>query len=315
MPLPQLFVIGAPKAGTTALHSALATHPALWMSEVKEPKYYLCGDRPPPRQYGPGDAHSRREWIWHRREYERLFAHAPPGAITGESTPFYLSDEAAHRRIAQDVPDARLIAVLRDPVDRAYSNWTHLRTDGLEPEADFVRACRLEPRRVAAGWAPFWRYIGLGCYGRQLQSLQRWFPIDQIHLLRYRDLVDRPDSTLADIGAFLGVDGSLFTHAPAENVSGFAPDTRFNQALRLLVRRGAAVGKYLPPHVWRRAERPLRRQLRRTGAHRPELPAEQRAEVQRYFTDDIVLLADLSGRDFSDWLAGSGRGAYSVRRS
>ena len=72
MPLPDFFVIGAPKAGTTALHAALDRHPQLFMSPVKEPKFFLC-DGPPPQGGGPGDAHSYREWIWRPADYERLF--------------------------------------------------------------------------------------------------------------------------------------------------------------------------------------------------------------------------------------------------
>src|SRR5664280_3081429 len=78
MSLPDFLLIGAPKAGTTALHAALAHHPDLYLSPVKEPKFFLC-DGPPPRGVGPGDAHSYREWVWRRDDYERLFDAAPPG--------------------------------------------------------------------------------------------------------------------------------------------------------------------------------------------------------------------------------------------
>ena len=149
--LPQFVIAGAPKAGTTALHAALATHPGLYLSPVKEPKYYLTGGRPPARseQRGPGDAHSAREWVWRRDDYLGLFADAPPGTVRGESTPFYLYDRSAQERLVADVPHVKVIAVVRDPVDRAWSNWVHLRADGLEPEADFLQAVRLEERRVA----------------------------------------------------------------------------------------------------------------------------------------------------------------------
>ena len=139
--LPDFLIIGAPKAGTTALHAALAQHPQLYLSPVKEPKFFMC-DGPPRAQQGPGDAHSVREWIWERDRYETLFASAPAGALKGESTPFYLWDRDAHRRISALVPDIKLIAVLRDPVDRAYSNWMHLWSDGLE---------RASPRRMRPG--------------------------------------------------------------------------------------------------------------------------------------------------------------------
>src|ERR1700710_3088350 len=108
---PDFYLIGTPKGGTTALHMALVGHPQLHLSAVKEPKFFLCDGRPPPRsqQRGPGDAHSAREWIWQEAEYLSLFADAPNDVLTGESTPFYLYDLAAQQRIARTVPEARLI--------------------------------------------------------------------------------------------------------------------------------------------------------------------------------------------------------------
>ena len=110
MALPDFFVIGAPKAGTTALHAALARHPELFLSPAKEPKFFLGDERPPTRVAGPGDAHSAREWIWARDEHEALFDAAPRGSLRGESTPFYLYDPLAHDRIQRLVPAAKLIA-------------------------------------------------------------------------------------------------------------------------------------------------------------------------------------------------------------
>src|SRR3954469_20783608 len=87
---PDALIIGAPKAGTSALHAAMARHPQVYASVVKEPKYFLCTDAPPPAYRGPGDAHSQQEWVWRRSDYQTLFAPAPAGALRLESTPFYL---------------------------------------------------------------------------------------------------------------------------------------------------------------------------------------------------------------------------------
>ena len=157
--MPDFLVIGAPKAGTTALHAALSEHPALYMSAIKEPKFFLS-DGPPPTKGGPGDALTYREHVWRRADYEALFAPAPPGTLRGESTPLYLYDRAAMGRIRDTLPQARLIVIVRDPVERAHSNWAHLWSAGLEPVADFVRACGEEERRIDAGWASFWHYTG-----------------------------------------------------------------------------------------------------------------------------------------------------------
>ena len=314
MALPDFFIIGAPKAGSTALHSALAHHPGLFLSPVKEPKFFLHDGRPW-RQRGPGDAHSAREWIWNADHYQGLFAAARPDQLRGESTPFYLWSTEAHKRLAATVPAAKLIAVVRDPVDRAYSNWTHLWCDGLEPEKDFLAACDLEPIRAKAGWAPFWRYTGLGRYGAQLQNLYEHFDPAQVHVLRYRQLVDDPAATLDAICAFLGVATGRVNRIGSSNVSTWVPDSPVNTVLRRTIRAGAHLGQFAPPQVWRTVERPLRNTLHRGHRNRPEPSAAVRTELVGRFADDIALLTRLTGEDYSDWMSDRGRGTYSVRKS
>jgi hypothetical protein len=312
--LPDFFVIGAPKAGTTGLYAALNQHPQLFLSRVKEPKFYLC-DGPPPGQGGPGDAHSYREWIWRRDDYERLFDAAPAGTRRGEATPFYLADESAIDRIRRDVPEARLIAILRDPVDRAYSNWAHLWADGLETIGDFTAACAAEDRRRQAGWAPFWRYLETGLYGRQLTYLYSVFPREQVLVLRYKWLVEEPSRTLDTVCRFLGVDEGLVLDAPAQNVGTYVPPSRSTRFLQGVMRGGATVGSLFPPQVWRKASIPLLWLIQRTPQHRPELAPERRAELIEYFSQDIEVLEDLTGWDLTQWRSYREGGTYSVRKS
>jgi hypothetical protein len=311
---PDFFVIGAPKAGTTALHGALARHPQLFMSPVKEPKFFLC-DGPPPNQGGPGDAHSYREWIWRPADYERLFDGAPPGTLRGESTPLYLADTGALGRIRLTVPEARLIAILRDPVDRAYSNWAHLWADGLEPIDDFMAACAEEGRRRQAGWAPFWRYLETGLYGRQLDHLYALFPREQVLVLRYKWLAEEPVRTLDTVCRFLGVDEGVLHEAPAQNVGTYVHPTPTTRLFQGAMRGGAAVGRLFPPQVWRKASKPLLWLIQRTPQHRPELAPGDRADLIGYFSEDMARLEELTGWDLTQWRTYREGGTYSVRRS
>ena len=85
-PQPDFLIIGAPKAGTTALHSALAQHPSVFMTQPKEPKFWLCDGAPPPAWCGPGDKHSQQEWLWRADDYARLFAGAADHQVRGTTT-------------------------------------------------------------------------------------------------------------------------------------------------------------------------------------------------------------------------------------
>jgi len=316
MAFPDFIIIGSPKAGSTALHVALAQHPDLFLSDPKEPKYFMCdGSKPDPaHQRGPGDAHSAQEWVWDRAAYEALFAGAPGGKLLGESTPFYLWDTESHQRIHAQIPNVKMIAVIRDPIDRAYSNWGHLWCDGLEPEADFLAACRLEPARIAAGYAPFWRYLETGLYGQQLEHLYSVFPREQIFVLRYRQLIDNTAAILEEITEFLGVRTGVVSTIPRSNVSNWVPDSTVNRVLRKTVRAGAAAGAQVPPQIWRQVEKPLLAALHRGGRKRPTLPTEERKTLLPYFEADNALLSSLTGVDFSDWLNETGRGAFTERQ-
>ena len=268
--MPDFLVIGAPKAGTTALHATLVRHPGLYMSAVKEPKFFLT-DGPPPAKGGPGDALTYREHVWRRPEYEALFDPAPPGTLRGESTPLYLYDRAAMRRIRETIPGARLIVVLRDPVERAHSNWTHLWSAGLEPVGDFVRACDQEERRIEAGWASFWHYVGLGRYGEQLEYLFTLFPREQVLVLRYRRLVDEPAQTLDRICEFLGVEQHVLTEIPRQNVTSHPEPTLGHRAVSAAQRAASAFGTLVPGLTAATLTGPLERYLQRHSRERQPL--------------------------------------------
>jgi hypothetical protein len=312
---PDFIIIGAPKAGTTALHSALALHPEVFTSDPKEPKYWLCGDAPPPHWTGPGDAHSQQEWVWRRRDYDALFTPAREHQVRGESTPFYLWSRPAHRRIAEHLPDVKLIAVVRDPIDRAYSNWMHLWSDGLEDVPDFERAFRRQQQRIDAGWAPFWRYRDLGLYGEQLKHLYGYVDPDRVLVVRYKDIVEAPAATVDQVCRFLGISESHLSEIPRDNTRDYAEPGWRTAVFGPAVRAGAWLGQFAPPQVWRALSVPLIAQLSAGEAHRPKLGPEVRERLVPHFADDIALLTELTNEDFSLWTSAESRGSFKERAS
>ncbi len=299
MPLPNLFVIGAPKCGTTSLHRYLDQHPRISMSTMKEPKFFLTdGSRPHHR--GPEDERACRAYVVDRPAYEALFTYPPgPGGYAGESTPYYLWDPDAAPRIHALVPDARLVAVLREPTLRAYSNWADLREQGRE-KLDFASAMAAEEERRRLDWEPFWFYRGLGLYGAQLARLFTVFPREQVKVLLADDLAEAPDRTVATVFAFLGLEPLAGPLAQVRlNQTMYKPVDRTSRFLETLFDRGQRARPVVPPRVRRIAREVVRRRLRSqatAGSHGSRL----RHEYVEVFTEDRRVLEGL-GVDVTRW--------------
>ena len=179
--------------------------------------------------------------------------------------------------------------------------------------ADFLRAVEAEEDRRRRGWAPFWRYRALGRYGEQLEHLYRLFPREQVLVVRYRDLVDEPAGTVDRVLGFLGVEGAGQRSVPPDNTRPFRPDNPRTRLVARAVRAGAAAGSWFPPQLWRRASRPLLKELHRDGVHRPALTSWERREVLGPMLEDIALLERLTGDSFEDWRGDQGRGSFAGR--
>ncbi len=173
MTLPNFLIIGPPKCGTTALYRYLSQHPDVFMPREKEPRFLLS--HAVPTYTGPTDPLYAKRLVTSVTKYEELFASASRERAIGEASTLYLYTPGAEDGIRRHVPGAKLIAILRNPVDRAYSNFLHQRYLGAEPLSDFDEALRAEPARIARGWGPFWHYAELGRYQRQLERFHRVF--------------------------------------------------------------------------------------------------------------------------------------------
>jgi hypothetical protein len=225
--LPNFLVIGAAKSGTTSIYHYLKQHPQIYMCPANETNFFaLDRDTLEAHFRGPGDRETvERHAIKDLEAYRSLFLDARGYSSVGESSPLYLYSPIAAQKIYHSIPDVRLIAVLRHPVERAYSNYISYLQVGLEPIQDFIHALVAEEQRVLAGWGPwpFWHYRALGFYSVQLKRYYDLFPFDQIQVHLYEDLKMDGAGTLKKIFAFLDADAN------------FIPDTshRYNRTGRM----------------------------------------------------------------------------------
>ena len=297
MTMPNFLVIGAMKAGTTALYSFLKQHPQVYMSPIKEPNFFAFeGEKVSFR--APQDQNGiNRTSVTHIDAYRALFRGVTNEKAVGEASHWYLYSPKAPGRIRHHVPKAKLIAVLRDPVERAYSQYLFFVRDGQEPLTDFARALREEDTRIRNNWA-FGHYVSRGFYHAQLRRYFDAFDSSQIKVYLYEDLSADPIGMLRDTFHFLEVEEAFVPEISARpNVSG-VPNNKVVHALLTRPRRIKAVLKpHLPSRLLRFASN-----LRDRNLSKPQLAPEVRRQMIEMYREDILKLQDLIDRDLSKWL-------------
>ena len=219
---PDFLLIGAPKAGTTALFSTLSKHSRIYASPEKEPRFFI-GPGSKPDFPCPGGGHNADRIICLEKDYLDLFKNCPDQSRAGEASTAYLHHPAAPANAFGKVPGARIIAVLRHPVERAYSQWLHLRQEGFEDSADFEIAWNLEQERKEKGWRTAWLLRERGFYAEQLDRWLGYYPREQLLILFYDDWLERPLETLSSICTHLGISDFDAPSLSSENVSSRQP--------------------------------------------------------------------------------------------
>jgi hypothetical protein len=296
--LPNFFIIGAAKSGTTALYSYLRQHPDVFMSPLKEPRFFAHKDSPPGWR-GPGDEAYAAATVTSFAAYLSLFHEAAGERAVGEASTQYLYLPAARANLRRYVPRARLVAILRDPAEVAFAAYLHKRREGNETIRDFRQALAAEPARVRDNWSPIWHYRRRGYYYEHLAAYYREFDPAQIRIYLHEDLRRDARSLVRDLFGFLGVDDSFVPDLSARpNRSGVPRSRTLQNLLGRPSRARAALRRFLPEPTYRRALEALSR----WNLSRPRLPAEVRALLIEEYREDILRLEDLLGRDLSAWL-------------
>jgi hypothetical protein len=289
--LPNFIVIGAAKAGTTALYWYLAEHPDVFMSPKKETNYFAYGrDGQGRLLYGDPEYHQFP--VQSLSEYEQLFEGAGGAVAVGEASPIYLEAPQTATRIREVLPEARLICSLRHPVDRAYSDYQmDLRRRGreLNPAHDLMRG---------SSWArPDSRWMQIGRYYQPLKRYFDRFPREQIHVFLFDDLKRDPVKTVQGIYRFLEVDSGFLPDFEAPHNQGGMPANRMLEGFFSNERLRSAVWPLVP----KRAANWIRRIRSRNLRPAPSLPAELRRELTSELRDDILQTSELIGRSLDHW--------------
>jgi hypothetical protein len=268
--LPDWLIIGAMKSGTTSLAAYLREHPGCFVAPEKEVHFFDYEYR---WAFGP-------DW------YRERFRDADPGVLAGEATPSYMHRPEVPARIASIVPGAKLIAILRNPVDRAYSQYWHHRRQGDE-EREFADAIEA-PGELG--------YLERGRYVEQLQRVAEHFPREQLHIALFDDLEARPRETFVEVCRFLGLDESVIPDAVGEATNS-----------HMKVRAPRVFATMYRYEVWDKLPSRLGRRLHEAMVlpdEYPPLDPDLDTELRARFADDNRSLQGWLGRDLpAGWMA------------
>jgi hypothetical protein len=299
MTTPNFVVVGAGRSGTTSLHQFLGQHPDVFMCPVKSPNFFASSIAQPPWETPVARAMAA-QWVTDPASYAALFDAAGSQRAVGEVSPVYLQATAVAGLIADTCGAVRIIAVLRNPVDRACAHFLGRQRDGIEPPG--VSMAQRMDELLAYGLpddVAFGHYPGCGRYHHFLTPYVAQFGRDAVHVALHDDLVADPHRVLAAMFAFLGVDPAFGCDVSARlNATGY-----IRSPLRRAVwTRTAAARTALRPYL------PARLRTSVGGAfladlQRPAVDPALRRRLRDVLADDITALADEWHLGVGHWLS------------
>jgi hypothetical protein len=249
MPLPTMRVAGVQKCGTDTIRTALSLHPEIWMTRQKEIHFF--------------DRHFARGVDWYSKHFHPKSRHSH----FGEATPDYIHDPETRGRLTDTLPDTKLIIILRDPVDRAYSAYWHITRRGWEDKS-FEEAMELEAERTSSPRRrerSRFNYVGRGHYIDTLLSLEEKLGRDHLHVVLLDDMKADQAATLEAVFKFLDIDPE-----PAHTI----------------------------PEQWRNKPRVYDPELgKKVGTQYPPMDPETRAGLAKVYQDSNRRLGEWLGRD------------------
>jgi hypothetical protein len=298
---PTFVVAGAARSGTTGLVEGLRTNPGVFVTSPKEPHYFaLHGQRPDFR--APGDAQTVNSVaVTDRDAYLGLYPPSSPHVALGDASvsTLYYYERALPEMLAVN-PDMRVVALLREPVARAYSSHQYLRARGFEPCEDFLTAVAEEPRRRAENWHHLWHYTGMSRYSDAVAAMQEQLSPENFRVWFYDDLERDFAGTVTEVLRFIGAppvpkEGE---EIPRVNTSGKPRFEPLQRAIWWATRHEVLRSGVKRVTSFRFRERVRRLTLRRDGP-----PPEAYAELQPMFADDLARLRKLLPGPHPAWLA------------
>jgi hypothetical protein len=288
--MPNFFIVGTPKAGTTSLYYYLDEHPEIYMSPIKETNYFSQKDIKAQGLY------YNEEHINTPEDYAAQFRDVANEKAIGEASVSYLFYPDVAERIKEFNPEAKIIMVLRNPLDRGFSHYL------MDKRLGFIKSS-LEDIVYDEGKTPalelfYQQYISLGCYYAQVKRYLDAFGSNQVKVFFYEDIIKNIDGTVKEIYSFLGVDNAYNAAVDQKHNVFLAPKNSFIEKLYALKSFRTMAKKLLGENVRKKVKN-----IFFIKEKKPVLSSALKAKMNELFREDILKTAELLNKDLSKWLA------------
>jgi hypothetical protein len=284
--LPNLFIVGAPRAGTTSLYNYLKQHPEVFMSPIKEPHHFARKDI-----YEFLDEISPPKIISDFRDYISLFRDGKGKKIRGEASITYLYSKSATREIYELIPDAKIIISLRNPIERALSHFKLDILHGIIIAKSFCEAIRKRPL-----------YLWMGLYYEHVKRYIETFPKQNIKIIIYDDLKNDPLYVMKDICRFLEIDENyVFNIGLKKYNASLIPKNVYFHTLATRARK--ILREVVHPNLYSRIREIYKMFFLSENSNSFDFDVSRCIDfLTNYFKEDVEKLSELLGRDLSFWL-------------
>jgi hypothetical protein len=290
--LPNFIIAGVPKAGTTSLFYYLRQHPDVFLPVRKE-LHYFSYEYLEKNSNGPGDKVILSSLCKTRKEYESHYKGVRDERMIGEVSPSYVYYSDVSERILAELGRIKIVIILRNPIQKAYSQYMHVVRDNLETLA-LYDALMAEGERMRSGWSDIWLYAESSLYVRRVKKYISVFDARNVRIVIFDDLVETPQEVTRDLYEFLGVDPNFPCRTERIYNRTGVPKSR---SIANFLARPNSMKDMLKKILPERLRIPMRLCLLslNTGK-KPQMDTISLRYLVEYFWDDVAELEKLLGR-------------------
>lgn len=307
---PNFFIVGAAKSGTTSLYEYLNQHPDIYMSPIKEPNYFAKDINPEDfredykksiqldfNEYfsKPKLERIHIAFVTNFDDYLQLFRERKKEKVAGEISNTYLYSKVAAKEIYKYNPNAKILMILRNPVERAFSHFVMNLSEGLVTYTNFLEEVLYDFNKEKKGWGISHLYIELGLYYEQVKRYYDIFNPNQVKVIIYEDYKKHPEKVLNEIFSFLEVPHYKVDLGKRFMVGNAPKNYYLNKTLK-------AINKKIGNAVPKKIKNKLLQLYKEKFTTRQRITEQEKKELLKIFEEDIKKLSKLINRDLSMWL-------------